>query len=829
MRRSLVYLGSTAMVAMLAAQPVMAQEAKPQKSEVQGIAEIVVTAQKYEQSLQKTPISIVTVDAKQIKSLGVDSLGGFDAFLPNVSIGGTMGQGNAIAAFSIRGIGGAASGFVTQESSVGVYIDDVLYARPNGGLLDLLDIERIEVLRGPQGTLFGRNTAGGAIRYVTKRPDFKGVSGNITAQAGSRNMLNINGNLNIPLTDNLAIRASFSSKTLDGYVHRIVDNTYTGAENSKVGRLQVRWQPTSRLDINLSGDWIRSTDNGSATITRDFSVTDQYINNFYANSTIGTQARRLAPVNTLPNLANNLTTGGTYAGYSTAAADIGYYQGKINGKYEVYGGNPDLNKLDSAGFASNIAYKVTDDITLKSLTGYRSLKQIQNQDFDRTPLPFYNLNEKINIEYVTQEFQLVGNSFNNRLKWVAGAFYYWEHADDFRRRLGGSDVSDSSYANDLTTIDPLTTGLGLGALESKRETTKSLAFFGQGTFKVTDKLDVTAGLRYTKDTKNYIGFRENRGRVCVAGTTITAVAGGTCAPGSTITSVAHTNDGSWEDWSPRASINYQWTPTVMTYVSASRGFKGGGFNDTLGTNCAATTLTVCGLSQYLPETLWTYEAGVRSDLFDRRVRLNLTGFYVKYHNLQIQYIDPGPPPIQYTLNGDSTIKGLEADLFVAPVTGLVLHASLGYTDSKYDNDVVNNAGVVKIEKAVPYFRSPKWSYTLGANYVMDMPGDGTMTFDVNYGWKASQASTAIPTNAVILPSFGILNGRIEYKSKSGWSLAAFGKNLTNTYYYTSAFDPGGPSSKPSVGSTLPHDAVFGYGMYDLGAPRSYGVELSYKF
>lgn len=832
MKKRSQYLCSVAFAACIFTSSAYAQDSQGNSEEPSGgIGDIVVTAQKYEQNLQETPLSIVAVDGNQLVSMGVESLSGFDSFVPNVSIGGTMGQGNAIAAFSIRGIGGGASGFVTQESSVGVYVDDVLFARPNGALLDLLDIERVEVLRGPQGTLFGRNTAGGAVRYVTKKPEFTDVSGNIKVQGGERDLFNVSGGLNLPLSESLALRASFAKKSRRGYIHRVNTDDYSGDEDSTVGRLQLRWKPTDRLDINITGDYIRSQDDGTATVANDFSATDLYPTALYGSAATGIQARRLVPASVLPNLLNNLTTGGSLAGYSTAAQDIAYYTSQTSGRYEVYGpAVPDLNSLKSYGVSGTIAYDLSDTITIKSLTGYRNIKQVQNQDFDRLPLPIYSLNERIGIEYATQELQLVGNSFDDKLKWVLGGFYYWDHADDFRRRLGGSAPSDSIFADDLSVINATTAGLGKGELELKQITTKSFAFFGQGTLAVTDQLRITAGLRYTEDQKTYTGLRENRGRVCVdnASGAQTAVVGGACAVGTTRTSVTHTTNGKWKNWSPRFSIDYQWTPDIMTYVSASRGFKGGGFNDTVPTTCAVGDTTICGLTQFRPETLWSYEAGLRSDLLDHKLRFNFTAFYIKYSDLQIEYIDPTPPPTRFTLNGNSTVKGFEAELMAAPVDGLLLRASVGHTDSTYDDDVKDAGGVVKIQKTVPYFRSPRWSYTLGANYTLAL-GENDLSFDANWGWKASQASTAIPTNSIIMPSYGLLNGRIQYKSKAGWSLAVFGNNLTNTYYYNSAFDPGGPSTQVSQGTSLPHDAVFGFAMLDIGRPREFGVELAYKF
>ena len=774
-----------------------------------GIADIIVTAQRYEQSLQDTPLSVVALNGDQLAAAGVDSLDKFDTFIPNVSIGGTMAQGNAIASFAIRGIGGAPSGFVTQEGSVGVYVDDILFARPNGALLDLLDVERVEVLRGPQGTLFGRNTAGGAIRYVTKRPDFAAVSGNVRAAIGSYQRRDLSANLNLPLADTLAVRFSASQKNQDGYVTRIIDGDRLGDRNSTVMRVQARWQPTPRLDIELSADTIRTHDDGSPTVIARYEPTDLYPTALYcvavsptcsaSNVTRGAQARALAPAGASPS------------GYTNAAADLAYFLGQAGGRYEVYGGLvPDTNRFKSYGLAGTIAYELSDTVTAKSLTGYRDLDQTQNQDFDRSPLPLYGLNERIGIEYFTQEFQFTGQSFADRLKWVVGAFYYWDKAEDYRRRLGSGSNSNSAYADDGSLFVNPADGIGLGELEQKFITTKSIALFGQGSFSITDGLVATLGLRWNRDTKEYTAFREGRGRI-----------GGVA--------MAHTVKDSWSNLSPRFGLEYHWNDDVMTYVSAAKGFKGGGFNDTVETNCVDPQ--VCGLSSFAPENLWTYEVGLRSDLFDRKLRFNITGFYTDYKDQQIQYIDSAPPPTQFTVNGDATVKGVEVELMAAPIGGLLLRASGGYVHTRYNDDILGiNSGIVQIARTTPYFRSPKWSYSLGASYSVPVSDAGEASFDLNWGWKDSQASTASPTNMVMLPSYGLLNGRIEYRSKAGWSIALTGNNLLDKYYLTGGFDPAGPASldSPGLGAGR-HDAVFGFEMLDLGRPREVGLELNYRF
>ena len=511
------------------------------------------------------------------------------------------------------------------------------------------------------------------------------------------------------------------------------------------------------------------------------------------------------------------------SGYTDAATDFAHYYDQISGKYEVYGGLlPDINKFKSHGFTGTISYDLTDNFTIKSLTGYRDIAQLQNQDWDRTPIPLVQLNDTTDIEYLTQEIQLNGSFFDNSLKWVAGAFYYWDDSLNTRRRFDPSAGANSAYKGDT----------GNGTFESKHIKTESIALFTQGTMEVTDSLSATVGVRWGKDKKDFTSFREGRGQVCISnGTVVDAV--GTpagCPAGSVSTPSPQSVSGKWSSVSPRFSLDYRWSPEVMTYVSAAKGYKGGGFNDGIQTRCYRSPLPDCGLNEYLPENLWTYEVGVRSDLFDRRVRLNFTAFLTKYKDQQIQLADPGPPPLVYTVNGDSTVKGFEAELLASPIENLMLKASLGYVDAGYDNDIKGASGAVAVTPAVPFYRSPKWSYTLGASYTVPVSEAGDVGFDINWGWKDKQVSYPSPTNYVVLPSYGLLNGRISFEANAGWSLAVFGNNLTDKYYLTGGFDPSGPASKPVPGLTgVAHDRVFGFTMLDVGRPRELGVELSYKF
>lgn len=430
----------------------------------------------------------------------------------------------------------------------------------------------------------------------------------------------------------------------------------------------------------------------------------------------------------------------------------------------------------------------------KSLSGYNHTQQRMRVDWDRTPIVLYGLNEPIDIEYYTQEFQFNGLNFNDRLKWVSGLFYFRDKAKDDRYRISPLD--------------------GVDALEFKHLTTTSYAVFGQGTYNFTDRFSATIGLRWSHDEKDFTGFRVSRNFV-------NGVPRPFKAP-----------KGEWDSVSPRLGLEQRWTPDLMTYVSAAKGFKAGGMNDVLTSTICPDQY--CGLTEFKDENLWTYEVGIRSEFFDHRVRLNLTAFYTDYQDMQVQITDSGPPPAQYTINADSTVQGLELDVMAAVTDRLTLRGSYGYTKSEYGSNILAQTlapggGKSTLSQQTPLLRSPKTSYAMAATYKQPLANDADLVFDINWGWKAEQASTSTPTNMVILPAYGLLNGRLEFRSAENWSVAAFGNNLLNKYYLTSAFDPGGPSTKPIFGSQEVHDTVFGFTIFDVGRPRELGIEVGYKF
>ncbi|MGD9842605.1 MAG: TonB-dependent receptor [Steroidobacteraceae bacterium] len=774
-----------------------AASASGKKAGVQ-LEEIVVTARRSEESLQQTPVSVVAVSGDQLASMGVDSLKNFDVFVPNLSIGGTQGNGTAVANFSIRGIGGGSSGWVTQEGAVGVYVDDILLAHPNGAFLDIVDAEQLEVLRGPQGTLFGRNTAGGAVRYTSKKPTAE-LGGNFNTTLGSYNRRDVSGTLNLPLTNTLAFRGTFANKTRDGYISRVIDGNSTGDENVTAARSQLRWQPSDKLDINLSANKIKTFDHGTPTVIGAYRDVDALINMLYTSPSVTAAAvRALTPASV--TTFGGAGIAGTPAAAAAAASDIAAYNA-ANGKYTTYGGTPERNGFTSSGVGLTVQYELADNLTFKSLSGYNHGHQRLQQDYDRAPIVLVAQEDIIDMKTFTQEFQLNGRAFDDRLKWVGGLFYYNDQSRNDKWRTVPTDI--------------------VRALEYKDIDTKSIAVYGQGTFDFTDRFSATAGLRWNRDTKDFTVFRFGRNSDPATNS----------LPAEQRTYLPISTSGNWASFSPRLGLEQRWTQDFMTYVSVAKGFKAGGFNDNLvsasgTTNCSDAS---CGITDYKPENLVTYEAGLRSEFLDHRVRLNLTGFYTDYKDMQVSAIKFfGTQPAQITLNAGATVSGVELDTVVAVSDHLTVRGAFGYTKSEYASDIaVQTSGV--LGRTSPLLRSPKISYTVGTTYKQPLINDAELVFDLNWGWKDSQSSTASPTNTVILPSYGLLNGRLEYQASNNWGVALFGNNLLNEYYLTSAFDPSGPASKDSHGSSSPHDSFFGMSLLDVGRPREVGVELSYKF
>jgi iron complex outermembrane receptor protein len=776
-----ILFSSSAAIALLVSQNAFAQAAEETANS--GLDEIIVTATRSgETDLQETPIAVTSISGADLTRRNIGNLQDVASFVPSLSIGNRPGSGSGFGAISLRGMGVDA-----QDSSqaVGTYIDDVFYASSFGNILGLMDVERIEVLRGPQGTLFGRNTIAGAIQYVTKAPgiDFGGYA---KASFGNQGRKEGSAALNIPIGDTLAVRFAGQYNTIDGYVRDDLNNIDRGASDSKSARLRVRWTPNDRLQVDLKAEYAETKTNGRAVLLTGFNNKAQFI--ALAN------AFRDAFAPTVP------TFGFTNANVSP---------NRNPGDFSNSGfGASDNSKSDTTIIQGTLAYDISDNLKIKSITSYSKTNSLINVDFDATPQPLLAVQNENHNKAITQEIQLIGSGADGRLNYTLGGFLF---DSDVRAR---QPIGIGFF--------PLDTSVGFSVYDIK-----SYAAYGQASFDITDQLTLAAGLRYTSDS-------------------ITAsVVGAFLLPpgGAPIPQTFKSETAKYNDWSPYFGINFKATDDIFLFAKASKGFRAGGF--TVDRNFVTDPEAGFRLAvPFRPETAWTYEIGARIEAVDGRLRFNPTIFQTDWKS--IQFLQPGTVPNIFTSNaGDARIRGIELETQFAVTKNFVLSGSLSHLDAKYtrlDNNIrvifpngfITNPGFVAgtspapiipvgapiirnyINLDTPLSRAPKFKYTLGARYTAELGNGGEVVVNGDYAWTDRQKSLA-ESIAPLLPSYGLLNGRIQYNSPSKlWSVAVFGNNITNKFYTVNetAFD---------LGLTV------GMRLEDPGRPRSFGVELSVNF
>jgi iron complex outermembrane receptor protein len=692
--------------------------------------EIVVTARRREESLQSTPISVATLNAEQLETRNVANLVDLSISLPNVDIGGSGGLGSANGQFFIRGFG-ASRNAVTQEPAVALYVDDTYIARSDGALLDVVDVERVEVLRGPQGTLFGRNSTGGAVRYITRKPSNE-FETELHLAAGDFDRLDVRGLINIPITDNLAARITAASLQRDGHVVR-PDGLVLGDQNSDALRVYVRWAPTPSVEVLFNADYSTIDTNGPASVLIGYNPAQQFV----------------------VQEAN--------AGFAITSNMVGDYSRSF-GTF--------ANFLDS----ETIGYGVTVNwdlgtTTLRSISSYRGSDVSLSYDTDASPASLFEQISDRDLKQFSQELQLSGQTFNQRLDWIAGIYYLDEDAFDFRPvRLTANSTPNRSNTR---IADASTT---------------STAIFGQGTFHLTPAWAATLGVRRTRDEKA-IDASELSATGALVG--------------------AATNEATFEETTGLLSLEYQAMDDLFFYTSYSRGFRSGGFNDRIRTNIPNN-----GITPYGSETLDSYEVGMRSDWFDHDLRFNLTYFYSTFEDIQLSSVVPGSaPPRTLTDNaGEAEVQGIEGDFRARLGDSFSIDGSFAWLDAHYTSIA---PGVTSATLNSEFGRAPEYSYAIGAQYMTDLAHAGRVTARIDWGWKDDLRLTEGDANDITQPAYGLLSSQLRYEAEDGrWSVALFGTNLTDEEYAIGGLD--------LVGE-------LGIAQVEPGRPREWGIRLDLTY
>ena len=650
-----------ALVILLAAGPSMiayadtadgAATTEP-SSEPQGLDEIVVTARKRSESLQITPIAVTAISAANLEARGAANISSLGEVVPNVTFSPTAsnsGSANAAVIF-IRGIG--QSDFYPQvDPGVGVYLDGVYIARTTGAVLDLVDVDQIEVLRGPQGTLYGKNTIGGALNIHSKAPaDTLGGYAEVTG--GSFDRGDAKFRVDVPINDDVHTALNFASLNRDGYISLLgLNGQPTGVKLGDVsaltGRFALNDRVNDRLDIDFSADWTRRRErsSGSTLLSINPDGIAPYVNNNFT-------APMLVP--TLGGRAyynNQYITGNPYASF----------------------GNPLISKsnLDVLGAALTPHWKVTDDIDIKSITAYRKSKSDNDFDGDDSPLIILQPATLIDQKQFSQEVNVSGKSFGDSLDWIAGAYYLKEKIY-FNAPVDIAFVSTSNSAQ----------------LENSSE-----AGFGQGSYHITDRLSFTGGLRYTRDEKS--------SDARVIATRLIDPGSLTVVP-TPIPLLIDSESRVFKKLTPAATIDYRFTPDVFGYASFSQGFKSGGFSERIAYPRAKSP-------SFGPENVTSYELGLKVSAFDNHVRLNSAVFQTNYSDLQVTVFNMVEPLTEN--GGKAQIRGFESELTALPVTNLNISASLGYLDGKYLS--INPGTLIPDGAKLAY--TPAWTLTTSVSY-----------------------------------------------------------------------------------------------------------------
>jgi len=759
------------------------------------IEEITVTAQKREENIQEVPISVTALTGAALEQKGTTSVADLGESVPNLYIT-APGYGSSNTVLAMRGTSNNDTA-LSKNPTVGFYVDGVYIAKIVGNNFDLEDLERVEVLRGPQGTLFGRNTTGGAVNMVTKKPT---EERSITAstEVGNYDAFHARLTLNLPLIGKngfwqsdaigtLSLRENVVYKSHDGFYRNQSPTTVPASGGSELNTLNrvfnmtmLRWQPIKPVTVDYSFEYHRYRETpDNMLVTAVFPKGDP---NYSALVSPG------GPFDLTPYITKNRVDSSGANGPNDVNGNPHRLADDGNHRMHLLTAAWDLGELGPLG-----------GVTLKSISGYRALTLDGENSTDGSPLHVLDGLNHQNLDTWSEELQWVGTA--PRVHYVLGAYYYGEHS---------------------TAYQQLTLYQAVKFKETTTTKNSSYASFGQVTWAppiLGDKLSITAGLRYSED---HVHSRRTH-RCVTAGLCDVGLAN----PSLTSFSASVGKGFSGTDGlTPMGDISYQWTDDLMTYVRVSRGYQSGAVND------AVTDRRLLSVTD--PETLWSYEAGFKSQWFDNRLRINADGFLSKYSDQVVAVQKFSPETGQQTTNenaGKSEYWGSEVEVVAIPIRGVEATANYTYLSAKYlewnSQKFVNgipqfdpNTGQpvtenVANQRQVPY--APSNTFSIGATYTAPPTTTGVFSAHLDMFWTDNFLGHAEPPWPDAQWDYAVVNGRLQFVDiplqKGSLDLAVFGRNLFDRKYRTNGF---------SLGS-------LGWAVDAYGDPRTFGVGLTYHF
>lgn len=805
-----------------AAEPVVAETAPPPRSAT--LEEIVVTAERRVASLQDTPISIEAFNAEAIEQRGIKGVQDLGSQVPGLTLE-PFPTHNATLRLFIRGVG-INDAQLTQDPAVGVYVDGVYVARSVGLALDVADLERIEVLRGPQGTLYGRNTTGGAVNLITRKPHFDGFAMSHALTGGDRNRLSARSSFNLPAGDTLAFGIAVLGSTGDGFIDNAGPGGDFGDREEFAGRLSARWTPTWWLTADYAYDHsdmryvnaafqpvlLPNTNKGAAELFKPYAVSQSVYSE-----------RRLEQLATGMPMEESGTRINGHA--LTLTAPIGDQEFKYIGAYRDL---RDRQYADLGGGAGSMNYRVDTHV----YDGPAAL----TANGGPTPLVVPTVTQ----EQWSHEIQLSGRLFDDSVQYVVGAYHFTEQGREDRNRLNHnfSSVIPLDQLDELSTslpeLDPL---LGLLGVDFNRiELVKMVNFvnldwtidneafaaFGQATWTppvLEERLHLTAGYRHSRDERRAEKFRISDTYLEVQSNGV-----GVGVPLSSAEMFDRVPASSaFDDDALSFVVAYDVSDTLNVYAKSVESYKSGGFNVRDPNVSGATADPAYGVGftdGFAPEFVHSLEVGMKSEWLDRRLRVNVAAFQADYEDMQINFLIPGTISDTKTINaGEARMRGIELDLTALVTPDLVLLADYAFLDAEVE-EVIDPSGN-NVADLYPFTSAPRHSGVLAADWTAWRDDWGELRAFVSYNYtdeRQGQVITEDRRGLTSIPAYGLWNARVtaaglRLGENGTLDIAVQARNIADKVYPLMAIDNTPHADRAVV----------------WGEPRYVGLELVYRY
>lgn len=832
-----------------------------------GLGDIIVTARRRSENLQNVPVSVSAITGAELQNQGVFETTDLNRSAPNLQVSSPYGKQQPN--FSLRGVGVGTEFNANAASPVGVYVDEVYQGFRNSHGQQLYDLEQIEVVRGPQGTLYGRNTTGGAINFITNAPDLRNQEGYATAGYGNYNRLNFEGAVEVtPVPEVFGIRIAGTYVNADSYIrNRLPAGLNTSVAGGASGlnfnsgrdpggyqsyglRIQLRWKPVEALDLNLKIYGAEARGGTETPIPTGQSKTSDIIDYTNPNFLLGGLFAALAPAGLVPS---------SYSASARGLSDLEVEADTVGRAFN-----------QARGIVLNAKLQLSDDLRLVSVSGYDDAIYDQSiTDCDGTPLRLCAIAYSSDFEAFNQDLRL--DYSGERLKVIVGGFYgrdevRSENRPDFFNFLRDVNAAvglpraffNPGGAFNGTALSAASLPTGITANQSFRQVRTSYAIYGEGTYEFTDRLSLTLGGRYTKDKIRFSdglttyfddagvarlitvsGFQQNGAFAPYFLQPVRNEAGAVVIPSFPSLGIPLPGPLEQEGNSGRVSgrviVDYKPTDRTLVYASYSRGYRAGTFNG-LAYGSANQVYFVP------PEEVDAFEVGFKSRFLDNRLQINGAAFYYKYKGQQGQVVDATATANLISLDGE--LKGFEVDAQLAATDRFRLTASFGLLDTSYEDGecpsnpalipsfpaqlgscVVSSAGPVSVG-GNPFPYAAKTSANFAADWTVfddgvnqfDLHGDASYTG--RFYFDSFKDYSRPPLNRVSTGKFGegegdywLFNARATYK-RDNFSVSAFIKNITDETYYP-------------YGIAL--ENLFGNGYRVRAEPRTYGAEATIRF